>query len=79
MLENFRRVDVLRKYFNTKILQHSVCTLLLLRNRLLRGAARARAGVKSGRTYGSFSKAGIVVFEAATYIKKYGRRRLERH
>ena len=25
VLKNFRRVDVLRKYFNTKILQHSVC------------------------------------------------------
>ena len=25
MLKNFRRVDVLQKYFNTKILQHSAC------------------------------------------------------
>ena len=25
VLKNFRRVDVLRKYFNMKILQHSVC------------------------------------------------------
>ena len=25
MLKNFRRVDVLQKYFNMKILQHSIC------------------------------------------------------
>ena len=29
MLKNFRRVDVLRKYFNTKILQHSVCNSVI--------------------------------------------------
>ena len=34
MLKNFRRVDVLRKYFNMKILQHSVCNSV------------ARAGVR---------------------------------
>ena len=46
---------------------------------------KARAGVKLGRMYREsnchgrvFSK-GIVVSEATTYIKNYGRRWLERH
>ena len=30
MLKNFHRVDVLRKYFNTKILQHSACNSVLV-------------------------------------------------
>ena len=60
MLKIFRRVDVLRKYFNTIFFLHSV----------------ARAGEE---TYGESNCHGrdFRVFEATTYIKKYGRQQLE--
>ena len=60
MLKNFRRVDLLRKYFNTKILQHR----------------RQEERTERVTAMESFSKQ--IAFAATTYIKKYGRRRLER-
>ena len=58
MLKIFRKVDVLRKHFNRKILQH--------RSREER-TERVTAMEKF-----------FVAFVATTYIKKYGRRGLER-
>ena len=57
--KKFPRVDILRKYFNIEILQHSICTLLW--NRHSCGMCmcgekdiykQARAGVKSRRMFG---------------------------
>ena len=53
MLKIFHRVDVLRKYFNVKILQHSICNSV------------ARAGEE---TYGESNCHGRV-FRKKMYLK----------
>ena len=60
MLKNFRRVGILQKYFNTKILQHSVCNGKLEQREVTYGESNC-----CGK---DFRK----VFEATTYVKKYG-------
>ena len=58
MLKNFHRVDGLRKYFNTKILQHSICNSVIgFRVARRRKERQARAG---GRTYGESNCHGRV-------------------
>ena len=68
MLKNFRRVDGLQKYFNTKILQHSICNSII-------GFRTAHGHRERQLPWKSFSKR--IVLEATMYIKKYGGRRLE--
>ena len=69
MLKIFRRVGVLRKYFNTKILQHSVCNSVIG----FRAARALRRGkLEQGEeTYEESNCCGKdfrKVFEATTYI-----------
>ena len=66
VLKNFRRVDVLRKYFNTKILQHKsreehTESVTVLQKFFERNCIRGYHGSR-----------------VCNYIRKYGRRRLER-
>jgi len=50
VLKNFRRVGFLRKYFNTKILQHSVCnSMISFRAARARKERQARAGGRNVR------------------------------
>ena len=67
MLKNLRRVNVLRKYFNTKILQNSLCNSV------------ARTGEKKlTEKVTSMEKFRKEMYSRLPcIIKKYGRRRLE--
>ena len=67
MFKIFRRFDGLRKYFNTKILQHSVCNSVIgFRAARGRKERQARAG---GRTYGESNCHGRVFRKELLYSR----------
>ena len=59
MLKSFHRVDVLQKYFNMKILQHSICNNVIgFHAEHVR--KERQTGVKLGRMYGESNCHGRV-------------------